>query len=76
LGLTADQARKLSLRTIAGAAKMLVSSDDSPELLRKKVTSPNGTTQAAIEHMDSQHVGRSIEDAIRAAARRSQELGT
>jgi pyrroline-5-carboxylate reductase len=75
LGLTAEQSRALSLRTIAGAAKMLTNSAESPESLRKKVTSPNGTTQAAIEHMESQHVGQSIEAAIGAAAKRSRELG-
>ena len=75
LGLTAEQARALSIRTIAGAAKMLAAADESPQSLRKKVTSPNGTTQAAIEHLESQNVGESIVDAIAAAARRSRELG-
>ena len=74
-GLTAEQARILSIQTIGGAAKMLAASDESPESLRRKVTSPNGTTQAAIEHMQSQHVGESIESAIGAAVRRSRELG-
>jgi pyrroline-5-carboxylate reductase len=74
-GLTPEQSRTLALRTIAGAAKMLVSSDDSPQSLRKKVTSPNGTTQAAIESLESQHVGQSIQSAIAAAVRRSRELG-
>jgi pyrroline-5-carboxylate reductase len=74
-GLTPEQARTLSLRTLVGAAKMLVDSDESPQSLRKKVTSPNGTTQAAIEHMEGQHVGESIQMAIDAAVRRSRELG-
>jgi pyrroline-5-carboxylate reductase len=74
-GLTPAQSRTLSIRTIAGAAKMLATSDESPQALRKKVTSPGGTTQAAIEHMESKDVGRSIEDAIGAAVRRGRELG-
>jgi pyrroline-5-carboxylate reductase len=74
-GLSHEQARTLSIQTIAGAAKMLAASVDSPELLRRKVTSPNGTTQAAIEFMQSQHVGELIESAIGAAVRRSRELG-
>jgi pyrroline-5-carboxylate reductase len=74
-GLSAEQSRTLTIRTIAGAAKMLAASDESPQALRKKVTSPGGTTQAAIEHMESQHVGESIETAIGAAVRRGRELG-
>jgi pyrroline-5-carboxylate reductase len=74
-GLTPEQSRTLSIQTIAGAAKMLGLSDESPESLRRKVTSPNGTTQAAIEHMQAQRVGESIEGAIGAAVRRSRELG-
>jgi pyrroline-5-carboxylate reductase len=78
-GLSPDQARTLSIRTIAGAAKMLVavekSADESPQSLRRKVTSPGGTTQAAIEFMESQRVGESIQDAIGAAVRRGRELG-
>jgi pyrroline-5-carboxylate reductase len=74
-GLTPEQARTLSLRTLVGAAKMLIDSDESPQALRRKVTSPNGTTQAAIESMESRHVGESIQTAIDAAVRRSEELG-
>jgi pyrroline-5-carboxylate reductase len=75
LGLTPQQSRTLAIRAIAGAAKMLASSDEAPVALRRKVTSPGGTTQAAIQHLESCHVGESIGDAIAAAARRSRELG-
>jgi pyrroline-5-carboxylate reductase len=74
-GLTAEQSRTLTIRTIAGAAKILATSDESPQSLRKKVTSPGGTTQAAIEHMESGHVGESIVNAIGAAVARGRELG-
>jgi pyrroline-5-carboxylate reductase len=74
-GLSPRQARELALRTVEGAAVMLVKSDDTPEVLRKKVTSPGGTTQAAIEHMERQNVGPSIVDAIGAAVKRGKELG-
>jgi pyrroline-5-carboxylate reductase len=74
-GLSAEQSRTLAIQTIAGAAKMLVESTETPATLRRKVTSPNGTTQAAIEHMQAQRVGESIEGAIGAAVRRSRELG-
>ena len=75
LGLTPDQARQLASRTALGAAKMLETSSDSPQELRRKVTSPGGTTHAAITHMESKQVGPAIVDAIKAAERRGKELG-
>ena len=75
LGLDAEQARQLSIKTILGAAKMLQTSTDSPAELRRKVTSPAGTTHAAITHMEKNHVGETLQDAMTAAAKRSRELG-
>jgi pyrroline-5-carboxylate reductase len=75
LGLTPEQAHSLATRTAMGAAKMLVTSKDMPADLRKKVTSPGGTTQAAIEHMQGKHLDDIISGAIAAAAKRSKELG-
>jgi pyrroline-5-carboxylate reductase len=74
LGLTPEQSHTLATRTALGAAKMLTSSADSPKELRKKVTSPGGTTQAAIETMEAQHVNEAIVAAIRRAAERGREL--
>jgi pyrroline-5-carboxylate reductase len=54
---------------------MLVTTPDSPEELRRKVTSPGGTTQAAITHMEKSGVGPAVVDAIKAADKRSRELG-
>jgi pyrroline-5-carboxylate reductase len=51
-------------------------STDSAQELRRKVTSPGGTTQAAIEHMEHHQVGKSIVQAILTAQRRSRELGS
>jgi pyrroline-5-carboxylate reductase len=76
LGLTPEQSRKLVTKTVQGAAAMLTRSTDSPEALRRKVTSPGGTTQAAIEHMERKRMGQTIVDAIAAAERRGRELGT
>lgn len=76
LGLTPEQAHTLATRTAAGAAKMLATSTDSPGELRRKVTSPGGTTQAAIETMQQRQVPESIVAAIRRAAERSKELGS
>ena len=74
LGLTEAQARALTLQTALGAAKMAVSSPHAPAQLRKNVTSPNGTTQAAIETMDTAQVNVHIQQALQAAALRSAEL--
>ena len=75
LGLSADQALQLASKTALGAATMLAASADSPAELRRKVTSPNGTTHAAITHMEAAGMTRTIQDALKAADRRSRELG-
>ena len=75
LGLSADQALQLASKTALGAATMLATSADSPAELRRKVTSPNGTTHAAITHMETAGMARTIQDALQAADRRSRELG-
>ena len=48
---------------------------DSPEELRRKVTSPGGTTHAAITHMESNNLPQVIVDALKAAEQRGRELG-
>ena len=63
------------IKTAVGAAKMLATSPDSPQELRRKVTSPGGTTQAAITHLDQNDAGIIFIHAIAAAAKRSKELG-
>ena len=75
LGLTPAQAHQLAAKTALGAAKMLTSSADSPQELRRKVTSPNGTTHAAIVHMEQAGVPQAVVEAVKAADRRSRELG-
>jgi len=75
LGLTPAEARTLSVQTAVGAAKMLAESSDSPQELRRKVTSPNGTTHAAVTLMQERGADVAMADAVQAAARRSRELG-
>ncbi len=75
LGMSPEQSRTLALRTIVGAAKMLGSTTEEPAELRRKVTSPGGTTQAAIEHLEKTAVGKNIVDAIAAAEARGKQLG-
>ena len=74
-GLAPDTAALLAKQTALGAGRLLMESDDPPEELRRKVTSPGGTTQAAIRQMASDGVKEAIVRAARAAAARSRELG-
>jgi pyrroline-5-carboxylate reductase len=76
LSLSPEEARQLVVATAAGAAKMLADSGDSPADLRRKVTSPGGTTQAAIAHLDENFWPLTTIDAVKAAARRSKELSS
>ena len=73
-GLSNAQATALTLQTALGAAKMASHSKHTPTQLRQNVTSPNGTTQAAIETLDAAQVNRHIIAALHAAATRSAEL--
>lgn len=74
-GLSAAQARTLVHATVRGAALLAAASDEPAEVLRQRVTSPNGTTAAAIAELDRQGVMDAIVSAIAAARRRSEELG-
>lgn len=74
-GLDPETARQLTVQTLVGASALLQRSDDPPAELRRRVTSPNGTTHAAITTFDALGVGAGIEAGVRAAAERSAELG-
>ena len=74
LGLDREQASSLAMQTMLGAAKMAMDSEDTPAELRRKVTSPNGTTQAAIESMQGNDIGRQIGEAMQACYDRSEAL--
>ena len=74
LGLDEKVATALTLQTALGAAQMAITSSNTPAELRKNVTSPNGTTHAAIEVFDHAHISQNIQAALAAAQKRSQEL--
>ena len=74
LGLDHGAAQELSLQTIKGAVKLLEEKKETPESLRKKVTSPGGTTQAALNVFEARFVKQGIVEGIIAAAKRSAEL--
>lgn len=73
-GLDEDSARTLTAQTLVGAAKLLAESEDTAEELRRRVTSPNGTTHAAITTFDEQGVKDGLIAGVAAAAARSAEL--
>ena len=73
-GLPPDAARTLAQQTLLGAARMLVESGEAPAELRRRVTSPGGTTQAAIEAFEAGGFRDLVACAIRAATRRGGEL--
>ncbi|MFT4257084.1 MAG: pyrroline-5-carboxylate reductase [Pseudoxanthomonas sp.] len=73
-GLPAEAARTLTLQTILGAARMLTEAGEVPAELRRRVTSPGGTTQAAIETLQAAGFEALVGRAIHAATRRGKEL--
>jgi pyrroline-5-carboxylate reductase len=75
LGLPGDVSRKLALHTVLGAAKLAVSSDEPPAVLRKNVTSKGGTTEAALRVFDEEKLAERFARAVEAASRRATELG-
>ncbi|MDP3804352.1 MAG: pyrroline-5-carboxylate reductase [Candidatus Omnitrophota bacterium] len=74
LGLDEETAKKLVLKTAIGSAKLLEATKEEPHLLRKKVTSKGGTTEAALKVFDDKMVKSIIRDAVKAAHKRSKEL--
>ena len=74
LGLSDADATTLSVQTIVGAAKLLDESGKSATTLRENVTSPNGTTAAALASFESHQLGDVVAQAMKAARDRSQEL--
>ena len=74
LGLSSEQATTLAIQTMVGSAAMLEQSGKSAATLRENVTSPNGTTAAALKVFNDAKLGEIIESAMTAARNRSQEL--
>ncbi|MBO9608463.1 MAG: pyrroline-5-carboxylate reductase [Paenibacillaceae bacterium] len=75
-GLMPEDARTLTVQTALGAATMVQTTGEAPADLRRKVTSPNGTTQAALETLEAAEVGAAFAAAMRRCAERAGELGT
>lgn len=74
LGLAPEQARRLALQTAFGAARMAHESDADPATLRQRVTSPGGTTEQALKHLQEGGLVDLVKHAATAARDRSREL--
>ncbi|KAK7953693.1 pyrroline-5-carboxylate reductase [Apiospora saccharicola] len=74
-GLSEEQAMRLAKQTCFGAGKMLVESSETPTQLRKNVTSPNGTTEAALNSFEASGFQGIVDKAAKAASSRGAELG-
>lgn len=75
MGLSAQEAKQLAIGTFEGASALCQQSSEPVALLRERVTSKGGTTQAALETMNQLQVGTHIEQAVQAACLRAKTLG-
>ncbi len=75
LGFDATEARRLAYATFAGAVALAQASPEDPAVLRARVTSKGGTTERAIAALEAGSVGATLVAAVKAAARRAEELG-
>ncbi len=76
MGLSRNAALQLVVQTAVGASAMAAQDGTDPSQLRENVTSPGGTTEAALDHLAQQQVDQEFVAAVTAAYRRAQELAT
>ncbi|MNW41589.1 Pyrroline-5-carboxylate reductase [compost metagenome] len=74
-GLTPGQARDLTVQTVLGAASMMLETGEDPAKLRKDITSPNGSTQAALEVLADKDFTNTVKAAVHRCKERSFEMG-
>jgi pyrroline-5-carboxylate reductase len=74
-GLPRDIAEAFVNQTVRGAGRLLTAVDKTPSELRAQVTSPGGTTAAAVHVLEERGFRAIVEDAVQAAAKRAHELG-
>lgn len=73
-GLEAPLARRLAVQTLVGAARMLSTSAEDPGALRERVTSPGGTTMAALRALEDGGFTAAVHEAVGRAAHRAREM--
>lgn len=74
LGLSEEEAEMLARETLVGAGKMVTESGKSPRKLREEVTSPNGTTYAALSVFREDNLAQTVIKAAQACARRAEDM--
>lgn len=74
-GLARETSRLLAIETVLGAAKLAVESEDSPAELRRKVTSPGGTTEQGLKQLEQGGIEQLFQSTINAAVDRAREMG-
>ncbi|WP_085993773.1 pyrroline-5-carboxylate reductase [Oceanobacillus senegalensis] len=74
-GMDQDIAKQLITQTVIGAGAMLQQSGEPADVLRKKITSPNGTTEAGIHVLEENHMHKILMQCVKSAKERSEELG-
>ncbi len=74
-GLSPDISARLAAQTLVGAGKLLGTGGEAPSILRERVTSKGGTTEAALNCMRAEGFSERVQSAVEAAAARSRELG-
>lgn len=74
-GMDPEIAEMLATQTCIGAGKLLATTRKTPKSLREMVTTPGGTTEAALNHMNENRVHEIIAEAVSRATRRCRELG-
>ena len=75
MGLTPADGKRLALATLDGATELAARSDEAPAVLRERVTSKGGTTDAALQSLQADGVAPAFVKALKAAQRRAAELG-
>jgi pyrroline-5-carboxylate reductase len=75
LGIPRDDALKLAKQTVLGAARLALESSDSPETLRRNVTSKGGTTEAALDVFEQEKLAERFMRAVEAASKRGEAMG-
>ncbi len=75
LGFSEEQARLLAIETVIGAAALAAASPEDVSVLRQRVTSKGGTTEAALNSLDADQVKAAFVRAVEAAEARGRELG-
>lgn len=73
-GLTPQVARDLAMHTVLGATRLVIETDSDPADLRRRVTSPGGTTMAALQALEERGFKAAVWDAVQRATRRAREL--